>query len=89
MAECPSVGVINKILIAENYKGSAPDWFLEKVIIEDLTEHCEYEFPYYQWLRDGEIHYLPRPQISIDYDIKPMTGKLINIISIQQKKQKF
>ncbi|CAF3703956.1 unnamed protein product, partial [Rotaria sordida] len=57
--ECPSVGEINKILIAHNNKGSAPGWFLDRIIIEDLNEHRTYEFPCYKWLAtdedDGQI----------------------------------
>jgi hypothetical protein len=56
---CPSVGELNKILIAHNNKGSAPGWFLDRILIEDLNENRIYEFPCNKWLAvdedDGQI----------------------------------
>ncbi|CAM2710921.1 unnamed protein product [Rotaria socialis] len=52
--ECPNVGEINKILIAHNNKGAAPGWFLDRILIEDLSEKRIYEFPCYKWLATDE-----------------------------------
>jgi len=57
--ECPTVGELNKILIAHNNKGAAPGWFLDRILVEDLNEHRIYEFPCNRWLStdedDGQI----------------------------------
>lgn len=52
--ECPNVGEISKILIAHNNKGSQPGWFLDRILIEDLSEHRIYEFPCNKWLATDE-----------------------------------
>ncbi|CAF4549680.1 unnamed protein product, partial [Rotaria magnacalcarata] len=52
--ECPNVGEINKILVAHNNKGAAPGWFLDRILIEDLSEKRIYEFPCYKWLATDE-----------------------------------
>ena len=50
---------MNKILIAHNNKGTAPGWFLDRVLVEDLDANRIYEFPCYKWLAtdedDGQI----------------------------------
>ncbi|CAF4851771.1 unnamed protein product, partial [Rotaria sp. Silwood2] len=52
--ECPNVGELNKILIAHNNKGSAPGWFLDQILIEDVIAHHLYEFPCNRWLAKDE-----------------------------------
>ncbi|CAF4182729.1 unnamed protein product, partial [Rotaria sordida] len=52
--DCPTVGVLNKILIAHNNKGSAPGWFLDRILIEDVNAHHIYEFPCNRWLAKDE-----------------------------------
>lgn len=57
--ECPSVGDLSKILIAHNNKGSAPGWFLDHILVEDMNVNRIYEFPCNRWLAtdedDGQI----------------------------------
>lgn len=59
MIECPNVGELTKILIGHNNKGSAPGWFLDRVLVEDMEENRIYEFTCNRWLAtdedDGQI----------------------------------
>lgn len=79
--ECPSVGEINKILIAHNNKGSAPGWFLDRIIIEDLNENRIYEFPCNKWLAtnedDGQISRYLFPKKKGGTDQMPTGGKSV------------
>ena len=52
--QCPSVGELNKILIAHDNKGMAAGWFLDRIIIEDVHLDVQYEFPCYKWLAKDE-----------------------------------
>jgi hypothetical protein len=54
MLECSPIGQINKILIGHDNKGFAPGWFLDRVVIEDITENHTYEFPCNRWLAKNE-----------------------------------
>lgn len=57
----PNVGTLNKILIAHNNKGTAPGWFLDRVIVEDINRKHEYEFPCNRWLaKDEDDHEIAR-----------------------------
>ncbi|CAF4587849.1 unnamed protein product [Rotaria sp. Silwood1] len=81
--ECPSVGEINQILIAHNNKGSAPGWFLDRIIIEDLAENRIYEFPCYKWLAtdegDGQISRFLFPKKAGAGDKHPTGGIPYNV----------
>lgn len=79
--ECPTVGEINKILIAHNNKGTAPGWFLDRIIIEDLNEKRIYEFPCNKWLAtdedDGQISRYLFPKKKGDSDKIATGGKSV------------
>ena len=79
--ECPSVGEINKILIAHNNKGNAPGWFLDRIIIDDLNEKRIYEFPCNKWLAtdedDGQISRYLFPKKKGDNDKIATGGKSV------------
>lgn len=79
--ECPSVGEINKILIAHNNKGTAPGWFLDRIIVEDLNENRIYEFPCNKWLAtdedDGQISRYLFPKGGKGNDRIPTGGKSV------------
>ena len=76
MIECPPVGVMNKIVILEDYKGPKPDWFVNQILIEDVNEHVVYGFQYYEWLGTNknteQMVYLPIPSKPIAPVIKPI-----------------
>ena len=59
MIQCPCVGEIKRIRIGHDNWGSAPGWFLDKVIIDDLEQNRVYEFPCSRWFAkdedDGQI----------------------------------
>jgi len=77
--ECSSVGELNKILIAHNNKGTAPGWFLDRILIEDIHEHRIYEFPCHKWLAtdegDGQISRYLYPKEGGGPDSIPTGGK--------------
>ncbi|CAF0870561.1 unnamed protein product [Didymodactylos carnosus] len=52
--EIPSVGKIDKILIAHNNKNIAAGWFLDKILIDDIDQHRKYEFRCQKWLATNE-----------------------------------
>ncbi|CAF0916712.1 unnamed protein product [Rotaria sordida] len=76
--ECPSVGELNKILIAHNNKGLAAGWFLDRILIEDLSNNHTYEFPCYKWLAkdedDKQISRFLFPKKSTNYEKEPTTA---------------
>ncbi|CAF4803896.1 unnamed protein product, partial [Rotaria sp. Silwood1] len=76
--ECPTVGEIHKILIAHNNKGSAPGWFLDRILIEDLKNNHLYEFPCNKWLAkdedDKQISRFLFPKKSPDHPKEPIEG---------------
>ncbi|CAF3778487.1 unnamed protein product [Rotaria sp. Silwood1] len=76
--ECPTVGEIHKILIAHNNKGSAPGWFLDRILIEDLKNNHLYEFPCNKWLAkdedDKQISRFLVPKKSTDHPKEPIEG---------------
>ncbi|CAF1005020.1 unnamed protein product [Rotaria sordida] len=81
--ECPTVGLLNKILIAHNNKGLAPGWFLDRILIEDVNAHHIYEFPCNRWLAkdedDKQIARFLFPKTSTDYENQPTAGILYYI----------
>jgi hypothetical protein len=84
--ECPSVGELNKILIAHNNKGMAPGWFLDQILIEDVNQNRIYEFPCYKWLAtdedDGKISRFLFTKKSTDQNKVSVTGKSILFMMI-------
>ncbi|CAF0982480.1 unnamed protein product [Didymodactylos carnosus] len=90
--ECPSVGEIDKILIAHNNKGAAPGWFLDKILIDDIDQRRTYEFRCQKWLAtdegDGQISRFLLPvkghssgkqaTEGIPYTVSVTTGDKIN-----------
>ncbi|KAL7062668.1 hypothetical protein AAHC03_0509 [Spirometra sp. Aus1] len=42
-----------RLRVGHNNRGHSPDWFLEKVIVEDLDRGQTYAFPCNQWLSDS------------------------------------
>jgi hypothetical protein len=57
--ECPHLGKLNRINIGHDNSSKSPEWFLDKVTIEDLHDHKVYEFPCNRWFDkkkdDGKI----------------------------------
>ncbi|XP_060092590.1 lipoxygenase homology domain-containing protein 1 [Heteronotia binoei] len=57
--DAPNMGRLRKINIGHNNKGGSAGWFLDKVLIEDIGNKANYEFPCYRWLAmdedDGKI----------------------------------
>ncbi|XP_019387226.1 PREDICTED: lipoxygenase homology domain-containing protein 1 [Crocodylus porosus] len=57
--DAPNLGKLRKISIGHNNKGGSAGWFLAKVIIEDIGNKAEYEFPCNRWFAldedDGKI----------------------------------
>ncbi len=55
----PCVGPITGCHIEHDGSGSAPDWKLDKITIEDVPRDHTYEFPAFRWLsknkHDGAI----------------------------------
>lgn len=52
-------GAIQKIRIGHDGKGIGAGWYLDKVIIQDMTveaagQHQQWHFPAYRWLDEGE-----------------------------------
>jgi hypothetical protein len=41
-------------LIGHDNSGFGPAWFLDRVIVEDVTGHQTYEFPCNRWLAKDE-----------------------------------
>ncbi|CAF2908011.1 unnamed protein product [Rotaria sp. Silwood2] len=76
--ECPTVGELNKILIAHNNKGLASGWFLDRILIEDLNKYRIYEFPCNRWLAkdedDKQISRVLFPIKSTDHGKEPTTA---------------
>lgn len=54
MIECPNLGELEQILIAHNNSGFASSWFLDRVVIEDISRKHIYEFPCERWLASDE-----------------------------------
>ena len=83
--ECPSVGEISKILIAHNNKGSAPGWFLDRILVEDLDDRRIYEFPCYKWLAtdegDRQISRFLLPKDSLHGDKQATGGKSSRVLA--------
>ena len=80
--DCPSVGELSKILIAHNNKGSAPGWFLDRILVEDLDDRRIYEFPCFKWLAtdegDRQIARFLLPKDSVHGDKQATGGKSIH-----------
>ncbi|KAL8204245.1 UNVERIFIED_CONTAM: Lipoxygenase y domain-containing protein 1 [Gekko kuhli] len=57
--DAPNLGRLRKINIGHNNKGGSAGWFLDKVLIEDIGNKANYEFPCHRWLAldedDGKI----------------------------------
>lgn len=47
------VGQVTAITIRHDNSGASPDWFLDKVVVEDSTQ--TYTFPAYRWLADDKL----------------------------------
>jgi len=43
-----------KLRIGHDNAGKAPGWFLDKVVVRNLTAGAEYVFPCARWLAKGE-----------------------------------
>ena len=52
--ECPNVGEINRILIGHDNKGFSSAWFLDRILVEDVSVNRKYEFPCNRWLAKDE-----------------------------------
>ncbi|XP_048360273.1 lipoxygenase homology domain-containing protein 1 [Sphaerodactylus townsendi] len=52
--DAPNVGKLRKINIGHNNKGGSAGWFLDKVLIEDIGNKANYEFPCHRWLARNE-----------------------------------
>ena len=50
--ECPTVGKIKMMTIWHDNGGRNPGWYLNKVIVVDLTVNSVFEFPCDRWLSD-------------------------------------
>ncbi|CAF4484729.1 unnamed protein product, partial [Rotaria sp. Silwood2] len=81
--ECPTVGKLNKILIAHNNKGLASGWFLDRILIEDLNKNHIYEFPCNRWLAknedDKQISRFLFPKKATDHEKEPTTAILTDV----------
>ncbi|XP_078473113.1 lipoxygenase homology domain-containing protein 1 [Lampetra planeri] len=57
--ESPALGIVKKLSIGHNNKGSSSGWFLEKVTVEDIDNDETYDFPVNRWFAvdedDGKI----------------------------------
>lgn len=73
-----SVGEIKKLRIGHNNKGSAPGWFLSKVIVDDLSVNRVYDFNCERWLaedeEDGKTTVFLYPGLLIDGDSQGGAG---------------
>ncbi|CAF4137253.1 unnamed protein product, partial [Rotaria sp. Silwood2] len=83
--ESPTVGEIYQILIAHNNKGSAPGWFLDRILIEDLNKNHLYEFPCNRWLAkdedDKQISRVLFPKQSTDHMIEPAIPIFTHVVT--------
>ncbi|CAF0968400.1 unnamed protein product [Rotaria sp. Silwood1] len=74
--ECPTVGTLNKILIAHNNQDFAPNWFLDRILIEDVNAHHIYEFLCDRWLakdeNDKQTACFLFPKTSSDHEKQPI-----------------
>lgn len=57
--ESASLGKLQRLRIGHDNSGPSPGWFLDKVIVDDVTSNRVYEFPCQRWLAkdedDGQI----------------------------------
>ncbi|CAF1135774.1 unnamed protein product [Rotaria sordida] len=70
--ECPTIGELNKILIEHNNQDFASNWFLDRILIEDINTYHIYEFLCNRWLAkdedDKQIARFLFPKTSIDHE---------------------
>ena len=48
--ECSNLGKLRHINIGHDNSSKSPEWFLDKVTVEDLRDRHIYEFPCNRWL---------------------------------------
>jgi len=57
--ESASLGKLKRLRVSHDNSGPSPGWFLDKVIVDDVTSNRVYEFPCQRWLAkdedDGQI----------------------------------
>ncbi|VEL15504.1 unnamed protein product [Protopolystoma xenopodis] len=51
---CRHLGELVKLRVGHNNRGDSPSWFLEKIIVDDMTMGRVYEFPCHRWLAKNE-----------------------------------
>ena len=61
--ECPTVGKIKMMTIWHDNGGRNPGWYLNRVVVVDLTMNSVFEFPCDKWLSDSTLsrHLFARP----------------------------
>lgn len=73
------MGEINKIQIGHDNKGFGSAWFLDSIIVEDVTEKHIYEFPCNRWFAvdedDGQVVRFLFPKSSNGVEQEETEGK--------------
>lgn len=76
--ECANLGQLHRINIGHDNTSKSPEWFLDKVAIEDLHDRRVYEFPCNRWFdkkkEDGRIE---RDLVCANHPSGTTSGKVV------------